>query len=185
MPNVLTGDFDAILELSGGTLNRLLATMHQNAGPDSGKPSLPHIAYFRLGNDRQVPGVHGSVAAQIGVPHVELIHGASDCFRLYVDIRARYRADPGTGRRPRRLRCRRARWLSFMRATVGAASERLRSAAGATGGTSTGPGRAVRAHGASSGGRPSAASSRPLTAATTTRVINVSTVRACGAAPRA
>ncbi|HEX2706225.1 MAG TPA: hypothetical protein VHM65_10730 [Candidatus Lustribacter sp.] len=51
MPNALTGDFDAVLELSGGTLNRLVATMHQN-GADSGKPSLPHVAYFRLGDDR-------------------------------------------------------------------------------------------------------------------------------------
>jgi hypothetical protein len=40
MPNVLTGDFDAILELSGGTLDRLLATMHQNETGISGKSSL-------------------------------------------------------------------------------------------------------------------------------------------------
>jgi len=96
MPNALTGDFDAVLELSGGTLNRLLATMHQNAVADSGEPSLPHVAYFRVGDDRSVPGARGSVAAQIGVPQVELIHGASDRFRLHVDIRARYRADPGS-----------------------------------------------------------------------------------------
>jgi hypothetical protein len=94
MPNPLTGDFDAVLELSGGTLGRLVATMHQNG--DSAKPSLPHVAYFRISDDRQVPGVHGSVATQIGVPRIELIQGATDRFRLHVDIRARYRADPGS-----------------------------------------------------------------------------------------
>lgn len=94
MSNALTGDFDAVLELNGGTLNRLLATMHQAAAGSS--PSVPHIAYFRLGEDRNVPGASGSVAVQIGVPHVQLIHGASNRFRLHVDIRARYRADPGS-----------------------------------------------------------------------------------------
>jgi len=96
MPNALTGDFEAILEVSGGTLNRLLATMHQNAFVNEGKPSFPHVAYFRIGDDSHVPGVRGSVAAQIGVPHVELIHGATDRFRLHVGVRARYRADPGS-----------------------------------------------------------------------------------------
>ena len=96
MPNVLTGDFDAVLELSGATLNRLLASAHQNALAGTGKPSLPHIAYFRLGDDSQVPGAAGSVAAQIGVPRVELIHGATDRFRLHVDLRVRYHADPGS-----------------------------------------------------------------------------------------
>ncbi|MGB7926386.1 MAG: hypothetical protein WCF57_24305 [Pyrinomonadaceae bacterium] len=96
MPNALTGDFEAVLEVSGGTLDRLLATMHQNAFVNAGKPSLPHDAYFRIGDDSHVPGVRGSVAAQIGVPHVELIHGAADRFRIHVDVRARYRADPGS-----------------------------------------------------------------------------------------
>ena len=96
MSNALTGDFEAVLELSGGTLNRLLATMHQNAFANAGKPSFPHVSYFRIGDNRRVLGVRGSVAAQIGVPHVELIHGATDRFRLHVGVRARYRADPGS-----------------------------------------------------------------------------------------
>jgi hypothetical protein len=30
MSNFLTGDFDAVVQLSRGTVNRLLATTHQN-----------------------------------------------------------------------------------------------------------------------------------------------------------
>ena len=96
MRNALTGDFDAVLELSGDTINRLLASAHQNALAATGKPNLPHVAYFRLGNDTQVPGAAGSVAVQIGVPRVELIHGATDRFRLHTDLRIRYHADPGS-----------------------------------------------------------------------------------------
>lgn len=59
MPNVLTGDFDAVLELSGTTLNRLFASAHQNSFAGTGKPSLPYISYFRLGDERQLPGPRG------------------------------------------------------------------------------------------------------------------------------
>ena len=43
MANPLTGDFEAVLQVSGGTINRLLASMHQNdfAKLDSvGYPSM-------------------------------------------------------------------------------------------------------------------------------------------------
>ncbi len=30
MANALTGDFEGVLQVSGGTINRLLATLHQN-----------------------------------------------------------------------------------------------------------------------------------------------------------
>jgi hypothetical protein len=96
MSNTLTGDYDAVLELSGATLTRLSATMHQNAGADPARPELPHVGYFRIEGGSDAPGVRGSVAVQIGVPQVALIHGASDRFRLHIGIRARYRADPGS-----------------------------------------------------------------------------------------
>lgn len=96
MPNALTGDFEAVLEVSSATLDRLLASMHQNAFVDTTRPSLPHVGYFRLGDDDDVEGERGSVAAQIGVPHIVLIHGATDRFRLEIGFRARYRADPGS-----------------------------------------------------------------------------------------
>lgn len=94
MPNTLTGEFDAVLELSGATVDRLLSSMHQNSLLDSAKPSVPHVAYFRLG-DRE-DAERGSVAAQIGVPRILLLHGATDRFLLEVGVRARYRADPGS-----------------------------------------------------------------------------------------
>src|SRR4051812_43810583 len=96
MPNPLTGDFDAVLQVSGGTVNRLVASMHQNAFADASKPSLPHVSWFRIGNHDQPQGERGSVAAQISVPHITLIDGATDRFQLEVGVRARYRADPGS-----------------------------------------------------------------------------------------
>jgi hypothetical protein len=91
--NGLTGDFDFVVEVSDATLDRLAATMHQNGFSDPAKPSLPHLAYFRI---EGVDGERGSVAAQVGVPHVVLIDGATDRFGVETGFRARYRADPGS-----------------------------------------------------------------------------------------
>jgi hypothetical protein len=96
MPNAVTGDFDLVLEVSESTLERLVATMHQNGFANPDLPSLPHIARFRIGDDNPVGGEKGSVEAQIGVPRVALIDGASDRFWLEIGFRARYRADPGS-----------------------------------------------------------------------------------------
>lgn len=92
MANALTGDFDAVLQVSAGTLRRLVANMHQNASGNPANPSIPHVAYLRL--DDEVTGHRGSIAAQIGAPHLHLIDGATDRIHLEVGIRARYRADP-------------------------------------------------------------------------------------------
>ncbi|WP_156765410.1 hypothetical protein [Mycobacterium sp. 1245852.3] len=96
MTNVLTGDYEAVLELSGSTLNRLAASMHQNAYSDPGLPSTPHGGYFRIGDGVPSGGVQGSVAVQIGTSQVLLIDGATDRFSVEMGVRARYRADPGT-----------------------------------------------------------------------------------------
>jgi hypothetical protein len=96
MPNPLTGDFDAVLQVSGGTINRLLASMHQNRGGDPREPSFPHSIALRIGDERPVGGVRGSLWLQTSVPSVELIHEASDRFWLEVGIRARYVPDPQT-----------------------------------------------------------------------------------------
>ena len=77
--NGLTGDFDFVVEVSDATLDRLAATMHQNGFSDPAKPSLPHLAYFRV---EGFDGERGSVAAQVGVPHVVLIDGATDRFAV-------------------------------------------------------------------------------------------------------
>src|SRR5262245_50883404 len=96
MPNPLTGDFDVVLQVSGGTVNRLLASMHQNAFANAKLPSFPHSVRIRIGDEHTVDGVRGRLDAQIGVPRVDLPHGATDRFILNVGIRAWYRPDPGT-----------------------------------------------------------------------------------------
>ena len=96
MPNPLTGDFEAVLQVSGSTVNRLLASMHQNAFTDPKTPSFPHSVRMRLGDDHAFEGVRGVVHAQIGVPQVELYHGVTDRFHLALGVRAWFRADPGT-----------------------------------------------------------------------------------------
>lgn len=94
MANTLTGDFDAVMEVSARTLNRVLASVHQNAVANPQASHFPHVSYFRL--DDPTLGIAGSVAAQIGVPQVELVHGSSDRVRLLVNVHARFRADPGS-----------------------------------------------------------------------------------------
>ncbi|NJM92275.1 MAG: hypothetical protein HC861_06270 [Rhodospirillaceae bacterium] len=96
MPNPLTGDFDAVLQISGGTLNRLMASMHQNAFENPKLPSFPHSVRMRIGDDHAYEGVRGLAHAQVSVPTIELVHGATDRFILQVSVRAWYRPDPGT-----------------------------------------------------------------------------------------
>lgn len=96
MPNSLTGDFEAVLQVSGTTVNRLLASMHQNAFADPERPSLPHAAALRIGDSQPLDGVRGTVHAQVGSPTLELIHGATDRFQLEVSVRAQYEPDPGS-----------------------------------------------------------------------------------------
>lgn len=96
MANALTGDFDAVLQISNGTVNRLLASMHQNAFSNPELPSFPHTVALRIGDDRAVEGVRGSVRAQVGSPRISFLNGVTDRFRLEVAVRARYRADPGS-----------------------------------------------------------------------------------------
>jgi len=92
----LTGDFDAVLQLSGATLDRLAATMHQNGLTNDALPSLPHIVYSRIEGSGGLEGERGSFAAQTGTPHIVLIDGATDRFRVEIGFRAHYRADPGS-----------------------------------------------------------------------------------------
>ena len=96
MPNPLTGDFDAVLQISGSTLDRLMASMHQNAFENPKLPSFPHSVRMRIGDDHAYEGVRGLAHAQVSVPQIKLIHGATDRFMLEVWVRAWYRPDPGT-----------------------------------------------------------------------------------------
>lgn len=96
MGNFFTGDFEAVLEVSGKTLNRLAASMHQNAGGNPDTPSFPHSLWIRVGDDGTVDGVRGTLQAQIGVPQIQLVNGATDRFFLSAAIRAWFQSDPGT-----------------------------------------------------------------------------------------
>ena len=58
--NALTGDFDAVLQVSGGTLNRLLASMHQNGGTKTDRPTFPHSVTVTLGDRPNSVGTGGS-----------------------------------------------------------------------------------------------------------------------------
>jgi hypothetical protein len=100
MPNPLTGDFEAVLQLSGNTINRLMASMHQNAFTKPNLPSFPHSVRMRIGDDHMIEGVRGLVHLQVSVPRIELIHGVTDRFRLEVEVRAWFRPDPGTAPLP-------------------------------------------------------------------------------------
>ena len=57
MFNFLTGDFDAVLQVSGGVVTRLLAGMHQNAFTRPDLPSFPHMMSLRIGDGRALEGV--------------------------------------------------------------------------------------------------------------------------------
>ena len=90
MSNPLTGAHDTVVQVSVGTLNRLLATMHQNDGTGTSLPTIPHSAFVRVGDDpaQRVDGVHGVARVQSGVPRLELLH-------LSHDRDHRQRPDPG------------------------------------------------------------------------------------------
>jgi hypothetical protein len=100
MANFLTGDFEAVLEISVETINRLLASLHQNGFTRRTLPSFPHSVVQRIGDTHALDGVRGSTHAQIGTPTIELIEGSTDRFWLNVDVRAWFRPDPGTEHLP-------------------------------------------------------------------------------------
>jgi len=106
MANPSTGDFDAVLQVSGNTINRLMATLHQNAGTktdDKGKklPGHPHVVSMRIGQDNSEEGVRGWLNAQLGVPRVTLMDRVTDGFELEVDVRARFFAEGGSAYLPK------------------------------------------------------------------------------------
>jgi hypothetical protein len=99
MPNnPLTGDFAAVLQISASTINRLLASMHQNPGPPGpgSLPTLPHDSFIRIGDDTPVDGVRGTARAQVSVPAVELIHRSQDRTAFRIWLRIWYTPDSGS-----------------------------------------------------------------------------------------
>ena len=102
MTNPLTGDHDVVVQVSVGTLNRLLATLHQNALVNPALPTIPHSAFVRVGDDpaTRVDGVHGVARVQSGVPQLELIHRSQDRVRVHVPLRAWFTPSSGSAQFP-------------------------------------------------------------------------------------
>jgi hypothetical protein len=50
MPNELTGDYEAAVEVSVEALNRILATLHQAGASDEASPKLLHEITARVGD---------------------------------------------------------------------------------------------------------------------------------------
>ena len=50
MANTLTGDYDAVVQVRIETVNRILATMHQNGLTGDATPTFPHSLTMRLGD---------------------------------------------------------------------------------------------------------------------------------------
>jgi peroxiredoxin len=107
MANLLTGDFDAVAQVSVKTLNRLLASMHQNHGNDAGLPTLPHRTVMRIGNEHPqgsassafpiiTINIHGTAYVQIGVPTVSLVAQSPRDADMSCWIRGRYFSDEHT-----------------------------------------------------------------------------------------
>src|SRR6266508_1261140 len=96
MTSLLTGDYQAVLQVSGATLNRLIASMHQNDWQNPHNPSFPHSVRLRLGDNGMVDGVRGTAWAQVGVPRIQLLDRATDRFEIEVGVRVRYTPDPAT-----------------------------------------------------------------------------------------
>src|SRR6478609_4639857 len=91
MSNGLTGQFDAVLEVSAASIQRLLMILHRNDHTNPTVPTLPHRVQLRLDD----PATPGYVAAQVGVPVLSLHDGSTDTFHLRVGIRAEFLADEG------------------------------------------------------------------------------------------
>lgn len=94
MTNPLTGDFDCVLQIGDATLDRLAATMHQNAFTDMSRPTLLHAAVLRIEDSGS--NERGSVNAQLGSPRIFFDDGATDHLWVEMKVRAGYWADPGS-----------------------------------------------------------------------------------------
>ncbi|RBP45377.1 peroxiredoxin [Roseimicrobium gellanilyticum] len=56
MANELTGDYEAVLQVSVRQVNGLLATLHQNGDIPQRSPSLPHVIAYMIGQGTTEPG---------------------------------------------------------------------------------------------------------------------------------
>ena len=71
MANPLTGDFDAVLQVSGSTVDRLLASIHQNGGTKTTLPGFTHGTRLRVGDPTpiDIPYVADRQKPSFDLPH--------------------------------------------------------------------------------------------------------------------
>lgn len=98
--NPLTGDYDAVVQIADRTINRLMATLHQNTNSQSNLPTHPHILSFRIAEDDNSVRVFGWLSAQLGVPRIILQDRVTDRFDLEIPIRARFHTEGGSASLP-------------------------------------------------------------------------------------
>jgi hypothetical protein len=55
MPNPLTGEFEAVLQVNGRVIDRLMASLHQNTSTRPDLPSFPHSVFLRIGDPQEIP----------------------------------------------------------------------------------------------------------------------------------
>jgi hypothetical protein len=99
LANPLTGDFNAVVQVSVPTVNRLLASMHQNHGNEANLPRLPHRTVRKIPEKplgRSLANIKGRAQVQIGVPTVALIANVPRSANVSCWIRARYKPDPNS-----------------------------------------------------------------------------------------
>lgn len=94
--NLLTGDFAAVIQVSENTLNRLVASMHQNYGGNPAVPSIQHSVTFRVEDEAEAAGLQGTAWTQVGVPRVTLLDRAVDRFAIEAALRIMYIPDSET-----------------------------------------------------------------------------------------
>src|SRR5260370_29177715 len=98
MSNARTGDFDAVVQFSLPTINRVLASMHQNPGPPDGSPRFLHRLVAPIGKNGPQGGgsaaVGGFAAAQPSTPSLALAAHATPEVIIECPFRAPFVAAP-------------------------------------------------------------------------------------------
>ncbi len=76
MANNLTGDFEAVLQVSVRQVNGLLSTLHQNGISTDHSPSFPHSVIMRVGAQSKIVAKNISQYSQF-LGGVQMVHGTS------------------------------------------------------------------------------------------------------------
>lgn len=106
MSNGLTGEYDVVVEVGVGTVNRLLATVHQNSASDDASPRFLHSLTARVGYTPQLNVgaafsiVRGIAKIQVGTPTLTLSADSTTEVTVHAQVRAHYTPDPGTAALP-------------------------------------------------------------------------------------